>query len=142
MSKDWYELVPTPVAATAAGALATTAAPKAATTAAAALAPRTVGLGTRLVYRQIAASHAGAVQGFHRLFGGVVVRHFDKRKSAWLPGITIRDDANLFDRAILLKHAADLVFRRVKAQIPHIDILHGVLAFDDRLPVRQSRRAG
>ena len=105
-------------------ATTTAATESAATAATAAVATRSVGLGPGFVYGQIAAAQIGAVEGFHRLAGRIIVGHFDKGKSPWLAGVAIRDNADALHGAVLFKKRAYRVFGSTEAEVSYKYVFH------------------
>ena len=52
----------------------------------------------------------------------------DEGEPTRLAGVTIGDNADSIDRTVSLKHRADLVFSRIKGQVPNINVFHRYLA--------------
>ena len=107
--------------ATAAKASASTAAPKSPTTAA--------GFGACFIHVQRARSQLISVHRADGFFCFFVICHFHKTKAAWLSGIAVFQNRNVFDLPVSCKSLPKLIFTDVKIQIAYINILHAILLY-------------
>src|SRR5262249_49814302 len=104
------EKVSLPAAAAVASAAATAAATSA------------VRPGTSFIDAQIAAAENGTVERGDSSIR-VVVIHLDETESAGTAGLTIADQADRFDSAVLLEQLADLILGRAERQIADVEFL-------------------
>ncbi len=134
-------------ASSAATASATTVAAtiSAAATAVASTAAGMFGFGARLVHVEGASAHLRAVQcsdGFISIF---VAGHFHKAEPARASGIAVRHDAHPVHLSEWFKHLSQFVFRCVKAQVPHENILQAsasALSCRSASSMRRTGRSG
>jgi|SRR5271165_372924 len=108
---------PTAAPTTAAATVTTSAA------AVASAAPGVLRFRPRLIYVKRAPAHLRAVQCSNGFFSILITGHFHKAESARAPGIAVRHDADPVHLSERFKHLTQFVFRCVKAQVPHKDIL-------------------
>ena len=100
---------------------ATTAAPKSPTAAA--------GFGAGFIHVQRARSQLISVHRADGFFCFFVICHFHKTKAAWLSGIAVFQNRNVFDLPVSCKSLPKLIFTDVKIQIAYINILHAILLY-------------
>jgi hypothetical protein len=109
-------------AATAKAATATTTATKAASTAAS-------GFRSRFIHIQRARSQLVSVHRADGFFSFFIICHFHKTKAAWLSGIAVFQNSNVFDLPVSCKSLPKLIFTDVKIQVSYINILHAILLY-------------
>jgi hypothetical protein len=83
-----------------------------------------LGLWARLIYVKSAAPDLRTVQGSDGLLAIFVAGHLHKSEPARAPGVAVRHNADPIHLPKRLKHLSQFVFRCVKAQVPHKNILH------------------
>src|SRR5512138_1210684 len=111
----------TTVTTTAAATATTTAA--VAATAAATTAATAAGLVLRFVDLQRPATHVLAIQVLDRP-GRIGAGHFDEAEPTGTAGLTIVDQADRLDGAVLLEQRAHRGFIGAKGQVAHINLAH------------------
>jgi hypothetical protein len=135
---------PSPSAATAPPATVSTAISASASPVASA-ASGMLGLGARLVYVERASAHLRAIQPSNGLFSILVTGHFYEAEPPRSPGIAVRHDAYPVDLPERFKHLPQFIFRCVKAQVPHEDILQAsasALSCRSASSMRRTGRSG
>jgi hypothetical protein len=110
----------TAAASTKAAATASTAA-KASTTAA--------GFRPCFIHVQRARSQLVSVHRADRFFGFLVICHLHKTETAWLAGIAVFQNSDVFDLPVRCKSLPKFIFTNVKIQIAYINILHAILLY-------------
>ena len=136
-------------------AAAASAAPAAATTVPAAIsssasavaspASAVLSFWTRLVHIQRASANLRTVQRGDGLLSIFVDGHFHKAEAARPPGIAVGHDANPVHLPEGLEHLPQFVFRCVKAQVPHENILQAsasALSCRSASSMRRTGRSG
>jgi hypothetical protein len=58
-----------------------------------------------------------------------VICHFHETEAAWLSGIAVFQNRNVFDLPVSCKSLPKLIFTDVKIQIAYINILHAILLY-------------
>jgi hypothetical protein len=109
--------------AAAAKSAATAAAPKS-TTAATAAGFRACFIHVERARPQLISIHR--TDGFFCLF---IVGHLYKTKTAWLSGIAVFQNSDIFDLPVSCKSLPKFIFTDVKIQIAYINILHAILLY-------------
>jgi hypothetical protein len=84
----------------------------------------TVDLGTCFVDVQLASAHVRSIQSRDSLFGFVIIRHFNKRKSSRAARVTVRYDTHALYCPVDLKQRSHLFFTGAKGQISHKNLFH------------------
>jgi hypothetical protein len=107
----------------------TTAAAKAAASTATEAAATTSGFGSCFIHVQRARSQLVSVHCADRFFCFFVICHFHKTEAAWLAGIAVFQNSNVFDLPVSCKSLPKLIFTDVKIQIAYINILHAILLY-------------
>ena len=92
------------------------------TEAAAAAGP--LGLGAGFIDAQRSAVEVRPVESGDGFFALAIIAHFDEAKSPGLAGIAIGGEVDAANGAVCFKKGADGVFRRSKAEISYVNILH------------------
>src|ERR1700678_2173378 len=82
------------------------------------------GLRTRLVHVERASTHLRAVQCGDGFFSVFIAGHLDKAEAARASGVAVGHDADPVHLPERFKHLPEFVFRSVKAQVSHKNILH------------------
>jgi hypothetical protein len=101
--------------------------PTAISTSASAVAAATtavLGFGTRFVHIECAPAHLRTVQCSNGFLSIFVTGHLHKAESARTSGVAVRHNAHPVHLSERFKHLPQFIFRRVKAQVPHKNILH------------------
>src|ERR1039458_3584673 len=118
---------------------ATTAAGTAATATAAECAIR---FGPRFIHIQRASPHGESVECGNRLVRLRFVIHLDKGKPARTAGIAICHDVRAAHLAVLLEQAAHSLFRCLKIEVAHENLLHSLLLLIDAGLIEEETKAG
>src|SRR4051794_36327135 len=63
-----------------------------------------------------------AVESLHSGFGSGAVRHLDETETTGLAGIAIGNDIHLVHRPIRFEELAEVISRRIKRDIAHINV--------------------
>src|SRR5271156_653502 len=121
---NFERLVAAPATAATAAATTVAAAISAAPSAVAAAASGVFGLRSRLVHVERASAHLRAVQRSDGLFSVFIAGHLHKAEAARAPGVAVGHDADPVHLPEGFKHLPEFVFRSVKAQVSHKNILH------------------
>ena len=81
------------------------------------------------IHIQRARSQLVSVHRADGFFGFFVICHFHEPKAAWLSGIAVFQNCNVFDLPVSCKSLPKLIFTDVKIQIAYINILHAILLY-------------
>jgi hypothetical protein len=106
-----------------------TAAKPSASTAAAKSPPAASGFRACFIHVQRARSQLISVHCADGFFCFFVICHFHKTEAAWLSGIAVFQNRNVFDLPVSCKSLPKLIFTDVKIQIAYINILHAILLY-------------
>jgi hypothetical protein len=118
-----------PTAATAAKTASATTA-KSSATAAATKSPTTAaGFGACFIHVQRARPQLISIHCADGFFCFFVICHFHETEAAWLSGIAVFQNCNVFDLPVSCKSLPKLIFTDVKIQIAYINILHAILLY-------------
>ncbi len=131
-------------AATAAAATVS-AAISASASAIASAAPGVLGFGPRLVHVECASAYLRTVQCSDGLVSVLITGHFHKAEPARPSGIAVRHDAHPVHLPERFEHLPQFIFRCVKAQVPHKNILHAsasALSCQSASSMRRTGRSG
>ena len=104
-----------------------------------------LGFGACLVHVECASAYLRTVQRSNGLVSVLITGHFHKAEPARPSGIAVRHDADPVHLPERFEHLPQFIFRCVKAQVPHKNILHAsasALSCQSASSMRRTGRSG